>query len=276
MNIFQMFAKYYLRSKTKKTLDAHLFNKQVQPLNLLKYKEILMQAHPGCTYKRIAQEQYKNRKFPIHQIDIVPQKPVHKLLIFGGVHGDESAGVYAVPEIMRMLKQHKQTNWHIRIITPINPSGVHLHTRYNQDGYDINRDFRYFETQGARIKKAAVDEFAPDLVVSLHEGPQRDYVFISTKKVPRHIIKHIKKTLKEHKQFIRTRLALGFLHIRNGELLEGRFIKNLKRVLRIKTLGSYCDERKIGLITTESSWSDPVLENRIKPHVLTIQAIIES
>ena len=54
----------------------------------------------------------------------------------------------------------------------MNAIGAAELSRFNADGYDINRDFIQFRTEEARLVRRVFDEFRPDFVLSLHEGPQ--------------------------------------------------------------------------------------------------------
>ena len=107
-----------------------------------------------------------------HPISIVRSKaPAEKtLLVLAGVHGDERAGILAVPSILEAWSSERVR---LVVITPVNPVGAATNKRRNGEGRDINRDFVRFTTPEARVVRDVYEEVRPDFVISLHEGPQR-------------------------------------------------------------------------------------------------------
>ena len=83
----------------------------------------------------------------------------------------------SVPEILE--RYDRDGSVALRVLTPVNAIGAAELSRFNADGYDINRDFIQFRTEEARLVRRAFDEFRPDFVLSLHEGPQ-DAAFMFT------------------------------------------------------------------------------------------------
>jgi hypothetical protein len=98
-----------------------------------------------------------------------------RLLVVSGVHGNEQAGIVCVPEILERYDPSGTVA--LRVVTPVNAIGAAELSRFNADGYDINRDFIRFRTDEAKLVRRMFDEFRPDFVLSLHEGPQ-DAAFI--------------------------------------------------------------------------------------------------
>src|SRR5690606_32698779 len=91
--------------------------------------------------------------------------------------GNEHAGILAVPEI---LAHTVEPAVRLVVLAPVNPVGAAEMSRYNGDGFDINRDFVRFETREARAVRRVVEEERPDFVISLHEGPQdRSFMFLN-------------------------------------------------------------------------------------------------
>jgi N-acetylmuramoyl-L-alanine amidase len=62
-----------------------------------------------------------------------------KLLVFGSVHGDETAGA----AIARRLERAAPAGAALWIVRHLNPDGVAAHTRQNARGVDLNRNFPY-------------------------------------------------------------------------------------------------------------------------------------
>lgn len=92
------------------------------------------------------------------------------LLVLAGVHGDELAGLLAVPSILEAWASERVR---LVVLTPVNPVGAAEGSRVNAGGQDINRDFVRFATPEARAVRDVFEDTRPDFVISLHEGPQR-------------------------------------------------------------------------------------------------------
>jgi hypothetical protein len=92
------------------------------------------------------------------------------LLVLAGVHGDEPAGLLAVPSILEAWSSERLR---LIVLTPVNPVGAARSSRFNGARADINRDFVRFATPEARAVRSIFDDERPDFVLSLHEGPQR-------------------------------------------------------------------------------------------------------
>lgn len=113
-----------------------------------------------------------NHRDPIYLLSTNQRAP--RLLILAGIHGDEPAGLLAVQQLCRRLcAAAAQPAVAISIISPINPSGLRAGRRTNAERRDINRDFVHFATAEARAVRDGWQHCRPDLVLSLHEGPQR-------------------------------------------------------------------------------------------------------
>lgn len=125
-----------------------------------------------------------------------PQRPSRVLLI-GGIHGDELSSVSIVFQWMRKLDQERLQPFHWRVIPSANPDGLFANpaSRVNRGGVDLNRNFpsadwnrralAYWKSKtGADPRrypgKAALSEpetrwlaeqirqFKPDAIVSVH------------------------------------------------------------------------------------------------------------
>ena len=122
-----------------------------------------------------AQMAYRDTVRPIFSVSSRTPAPAKRLLIVSGIHGNEQAGIVAVPEILE--RYDRDGTVALRILTPVNPIGAAELSRFNADGYDINRDFIRFRTEEAQLVRRTCDDFQPDFVLSLHEGPQ-DAAFV--------------------------------------------------------------------------------------------------
>ena len=72
-----------------------------------------------------------------------PRKPMGKVLVLGGIHGDEYSSVSIVFKWMNTLNQYHSGLFHWRVIPLLNPDGLlQKHSqRMNANGVDLNRNF---------------------------------------------------------------------------------------------------------------------------------------
>lgn len=87
----------------------------------------------------IAEVSYSSEKHPLYCV-MTPKTNSSNVLISGGIHGDEIAGVYACLEF---LEKHAQNYKDLRFITfpCINPTGFELDRLENYKGLNLNRLF---------------------------------------------------------------------------------------------------------------------------------------
>lgn len=80
------------------------------------------------------------------------QDAARRVLITGGVHGDEPAGVEAVLQFLEQSVADYVRHFHFVVIPCVNPSGYEANTRDNGSGEDINR---YVEQWCYRVDDAS-------------------------------------------------------------------------------------------------------------------------
>ena len=79
---------------------------------------------------------YRDRAHPV--LSVRSRAVASKtLLVLAGVHGDERAGILAVPPILEAWSSERVR---LVVITPVNPVGAAKHSRVNAAGQDINRE----------------------------------------------------------------------------------------------------------------------------------------
>jgi len=135
--------------------------------------------------------------------------PMGRVLLIGGIHGDEYSSVSIIFKWMKILEQYHSGLFHWHISPLVNPDGLlrKQSTRVNANGVDLNRNFpmpnwieetrHYWEVKTLRNPRRfpgkspisepetqwLVDEikwFQPDVIVSVHaphgivdyDGPQ--------------------------------------------------------------------------------------------------------
>lgn len=123
---------------------------------------------------------------PIEAIQFKPELGRSKVLILGGVHGDEVEGVTVALGVLQVLQQNYQLPYSTTMIPRFNPDGVLLKTRSNFNGVDLNRNLptqdwtnevkspRYHPGPQAASEPenqaliAWLDQHQPQLIISLH------------------------------------------------------------------------------------------------------------
>ena len=133
------------------------------------------------------------KEFP----ELSSRKPLGRVLLVGGIHGDEFSAVSIVFKWMQILEAHHSGIFHWRFVPVSNPDGLLAEdsTRLNQNGVDLNRNFpsddwdelaipywrertnsnsRRFPGSSAGSEPEVewlvnqIDEFQPDVVISVH------------------------------------------------------------------------------------------------------------
>jgi hypothetical protein len=158
----------------------------------------------------------------------------------------------------------------MHLVAPANPVGLAALSRYNGAGCDVNRDFRHFRTPEAAAIRDVLDAVAPELVVSLHEGPQDGLYVIATRSVPADVAEVAARAVAAAGVPLATHSYLGFA-IANGAEREGWLLTLVKHALRIDSLGAYAQGLGIGTLTIESPWSSTDLERRVLGQVTAVR-----
>ena len=108
--------------------------------------------------------------YPIYQIHLASSidSPKH-ILITGGMHGDEPAGVEAVLQFLARDNTALLKNFSFLVIPCINPYGYVHNTRETLDGVDINRAFEAEDIAEVAIVKKALGKTQFSLAIDFHE-----------------------------------------------------------------------------------------------------------
>lgn len=108
--------------------------------------------------------------YPIYQICLESSANVPKnILITGGVHGDEPAGVQTVLQFLARDNAELLKRFTFVVIPCVNPYGYVHDTRENSDGVDINRSFETEEVSEVAIVKKALGQTQFSLAIDFHE-----------------------------------------------------------------------------------------------------------
>jgi protein MpaA len=120
---------------------------------------------------------------PILKLELNPQSTAkRKVLISGGIHGDEPAGVETICEFLEeKLYIPFLKDWRITILPCLNPSGYQRNTRNNHEDKDLNRLFKLSSssTEVEIAQKALEPTF--DLTLELHEDCDSDGYYLFQK-----------------------------------------------------------------------------------------------
>lgn len=110
-----------------------------------------------------------NQEYPLIKIVVGKGNP-RRILISGGIHGNEPAGVETICTFLEnKLYENFLNNWEFTMLPCINPSGFEANTRNNQDDIDLNRRFKEDQVphEVAFVKNALSQPY--DLDLELHE-----------------------------------------------------------------------------------------------------------
>ena len=108
--------------------------------------------------------------YPIHQIRLASFAPKpQQVLITGGMHGDEPAGVEAVLQFLARDNTALLKNFSFVIIPCINPYGYVHDTRETRGGVDINRSFETDDVAEVAIIKKALGQTQFSFAIDFHE-----------------------------------------------------------------------------------------------------------
>ena len=218
---------------------------------------------------------YRERAHPIVSVSSRANAE-RTVLVLAGVHGNEHAGLLAVPRILRrFLSETPATR--LVVLAPVNPVGAAEQSRYNGDGFDINRDFIRFETVEARLVRDVIAREAPAFIVSLHEGPQDASFMFANQHVGDETARDLLAAVADGGSVLAERDYFGLKLKRRGYSPSTRTTRAINaawaRTLRMKTTGGFAGDLGIPEITLESSWRQLDSDARIRPHVDLVAAL---
>jgi hypothetical protein len=212
---------------------------------------------------------YRDTTRPILSVSSRTASATRRLLIVSGVHGNEQAGILCVPEILERYDVDGPVA--LRVVTPVNPIGAAELSRFNADGYDINRDFLRFRTEEARIVRRTFDEFRPDFVLSLHEGPQDDAFLFTNRHVDLGLADRLLAalvaggtTLAEKDYF---GLKLKPRGLSASTPVQRAVLRLWEGTLKMQAVNEFAAHRGIPEVTLESGWRSPDRAARVRAHV---------
>jgi len=152
-----------------------------------------------CQQQNFSIKAYSHKNFPLLYKTYPPmQRQVKgKVLLIGGIHGDEYSSVSIVFKWMNILNQHHSGLYHWKFLPLLNPDGLlQRHSkRFNANKVDLNRNFPSLESPEnhllywknkthsdprrypgekplTEVESLAlqhiISEFKPDVIISVH------------------------------------------------------------------------------------------------------------
>lgn len=232
--------------------------------------------------REVARVSYRGAERPIFS---VCSRNAHtarrRLLVLSGVHGNEQAGIVCVPEILDRYQAGCEGAHDValEVITPVNPIGAAELSRFNAEGYDVNRDFVRFDTPEARVVRDAFDARRPDFVVSLHEGPQdASFMFANEHVSPERAARLLRAleaggTVLAKTDYFGARLSPPGL---SPSTRATRAVLALwAGTLGMMASNAFSAARGVPELTLESSWRSPDRAARVRAHVDLCLAVLK-
>lgn len=220
--------------------------------------------------------EYRGARHPMLAVRKRHPEARRRLLVLAGVHGNEHAGLLAVPDLLDAFSE-AELPVELRVVTPVNPVGAAHLSRYNALGFDINRDFVRFETVEARAVRSVFEAMRPDFVVALHEGPH-DATFIFTNRcVPEGLAARLLCAMSRAGTELADRDYFGRALDPPGHAPMSRSMWLLSALwagtLRMMATGMWANELGVPEITIESSWRSSERDARVLGHVELVMAL---
>ena len=113
--------------------------------------------------------------------------------IFAGVHGDETEGIHAIIQFIRMLESRPElaTGYYLSFYPLCNPTGFEDNTRFSRRGKDLNREFWKDSAEPeVRILQAELISRSFQGLISLHTDDTSAgfYGFVRGATLTKHLI----------------------------------------------------------------------------------------
>ena len=107
--------------------------------------------------------------YPIHCVSLRRSKSERWILVIGGTHGDEPAGVEAALACLERGMEEESTSLNIAVIPCLNPHGYVHETRTTRAGIDLNWAFDQIHVPEIEIIHRFVDGRRFEAVIDFHE-----------------------------------------------------------------------------------------------------------
>ena len=164
-----------------------------EKLGSVSYKECMDRGLSASTGKSVLGTPILYKEYP----PLPPRKPLGRVLLIGGIHGDEYSAVSIVFKWMKILDKYHSGLFHWHIVPLLNPDGLlRKHSqRMNAHNVDLNRNFPMHDWENrtqdywvnttlrdprlypgrsalsepeSRWLVQEINSFKPDIIVSVH------------------------------------------------------------------------------------------------------------
>lgn len=114
-----------------------------------------LQGEGVTTLRRL---RYRSHNYPLLSVQYPAVfSPTHPtVLLTGGVHGDELAGVHAIVDFLEQEAEQYADRLNLCLLPCVNPSGFEADSRFTMNGVDLNRSFG---VGSAQSEIAAIEEW---------------------------------------------------------------------------------------------------------------------
>ena len=108
--------------------------------------------------------------YPVYRFSLKsPAANPKNILLTGGMHGDEPAGVEAILQFLKRDATNLQEHFSFTVIPCINPYGYVRNIRENREGIDINRSFETNDVLEVTIVQEAIENMQFLFTIDFHE-----------------------------------------------------------------------------------------------------------
>ena len=170
-----------------------------------------------------------NDTFAIEEVGAsYQQRPIHKLRIGKGptrlffwsqMHGNEPTATAALFDLFNFIKDEASQDWvaswedklSLQFAPMINPDGSEIHSRYNAQSIDINRDALALQSNEGQVLNQLADEFKPHFGFNLHDQNRHYTVEGSTKSTTISLLAPAYNAEKDINESRRNAMKLGSL-----------------------------------------------------------------
>ncbi len=230
--------------------------------------------------QQVGEVEYKGKKYSMYNISRVFDSSFPTMSVVTAIHGNEQAPLLASLQLLRELADNSSAfaGVNINVITPANPIGADYNSRYNGQGYDINRDFVRFHTPEARIIRDTLNLTKPDIVITNHEAA-RPKTFVGGLMISDSIKDAVLSELRRQNITLGRSGFLGIPLEEEGYLQFGKAFKTanaLGSLFDTATLEWYVSRNHIPSITIETSCLSSDQEMRVNGQLAVISGIVSS
>lgn len=221
----------------------------------------------------------KTGMLPLALLSYKPETPEKfRVLITGGIHGNEPAGTEAVLQFADQLSRGELEYPGVAfdMVPVINPWGWIHHWRRNEDGCDLNREFNTFKAPEAIIMRDLLSRNHYDLMLDLHEDSHVPGFYIYRLANPDYeSCNHIIDTVRNAGYHIHDGWASRIFPVDNGIIHCALWSLRLARALHQLSITNYCRlEGCPQSFVFETPRCLP-LETRVAIHLIAVNTALE-